>query len=580
VGTPDDPKTFGAALFEAVFKNRIGRLFESSRVRAQAEGRPLRLRLRLADVPELSRLPWEYLYDRERGMFLAQTGRISIVRYLETPEPTPPRPVEPPLHVLVIHPRPQDLPALAGEEEWEHIRTTLKRHRRSRRTEIELLEPPTFEALHDRLHQGTWHVLHFIGHGTFENKAESGTLIFENGQGQGAPVDASRFSALLYDRQVRLVVLNACEGARHGLSDAFTGVAQDLIRKGVPAVVAMQFQITDRAALFFAKKFYRVLAEGATIDVSLSSARLALFCSEDHVEWGAPVLFTRDSDGELFGLAPPRKLASRWAWLAILILIGVAIMVVNLIRRSPSDGPLDWVPASPECPAQTATDIRFRRIKPGQFTMGSNQKDQSPPHEVTITRPFCMGQFEVTERQWRQVMSGNLNLSRLPNDDLPAAASWDDADRFVRTLNQHEGREIYRLPSEAEWEYSARAGSTTPYSFGKDPSRLPLYGNCHDSSEPGDGYPRRAPAGRFRPNDWGLYDMHGNVWEWVQDWYGPYPSGPVVDPTGPATGTERVRRGGGHEASAAHCESGARKPSLPSFKRADYTGFRIVRTLD
>ena len=213
--------------------------------------------------------------------------------------------------------------------------------------------------------------------------------------------------------------------------------------------------------------------------------------------------------------------------------------------------------------------------------MGAKKEDRKPIYKVTLTHPFCLGKFEVTERQWRQVvMSEPVDAPRQEEDGLPVAVSWNEAELFIQALNRRAGKALYRLPWEAEWEYAARAGSTTRYSFGNDVSQLKRYGNCLDHSGSEDGFASRAQVGSFLPNTWGLSDMHGNVWEWVGDWYAPYPEGPAVDPSGPAEGTERVRRGGGFEAKASNCESSARRHSRPDFNRDGYTGFRLLRIPD
>ncbi len=580
---PKDKKAFGEALYRAVFTGRIGRLFGESVARL-APGQTLRLRLHLDDVPELSRIAWEYLRDPDRGRFLAQTSHISIVRYLGALDPGRPLPSAPPLEVVVVIAQPKDRPKLAASEEWEHIRAALGGKSFSRRAHLEVLANATFEALAERIHRGPCHVLHFLGHGSFDLEAQTGMLLFEDGHGNGVPIDAGRFSALLSESEVRLVVLNTCRGAEHSEDDAFSGVAQDLVRKGMPAVIAMQSDITDEAAVRFARKFYRQIADGKPIDFGLAQARRDLYFHGDDVEWGTPALYTCAPDGHLFNVAPRdwgerlKEAMARPAVLAAAGLIGGAIAVGLPSQKVPTpSGPplasaIPLVPASPQCPAPPGTDIRFRLIPKGTFTMGSNRKGEKPSHRVTITKPFCLGQSEVTRRQWTQVMSGSANPRQQPSDELPiTGVSWDQAHQFVARLNETTERPRFRLPTEAEWEYAARAGSVTPYSFGDDFSKLTRYGNC--------GNGRAAPVHQLQPNPWDLYDMHGNVWEWVEDWYGAYSDASAVDPKGPAEGEERVRRGGGFESSADNCRSAARKAARP-FKQMRNVGFRIVEDLN
>lgn len=590
-GDPASPgaKAFGEQLFQLVFRGEVGRLFQESRVRAEARSLPLRLRLHLEKVPELARLPWEYLYDPERRIFLATTPSVSIVRYFDRPVLPRALAVTPPLHVLVVSAAPRDHQPLAAAEELEHIRAALGRLRSPRRTFVEVLESPTFEDLEEKLRNGPCHVLHFIGHGGFQESG-TGLLLFEGEGGRSAPVDAPRLATLLAATDIRLVVLNACQGARGSATEMWSGLAQELLHAGIPAVVAMQFEITDRNAVRFARQFYRPLAEGETVDAAVTEARCALFLHGDDLEWGTPVLYTHSPDGDLFEVPPPSlrerlgKDAIRYGWVAALLLVLVGMVGIwiwmhreppPLVRVVPPD---QLAPASPGCPPPPGTDIRFALIPKGTFRMGSRHKEERPDHEVEITRPFCLGQFEVTERQWAQVMTGKTELAPEPLDDRPKTdVSWDQVHEFLGRLNQQAGSTRFRLPTEAEWEYAARAGSTTRYSFGDDPSELPDYGHCR-SKAGRDDRGNLAPIGQYKPNKWNLYDMHGNVWEWVEDYYGPYQEGAVQDPKGPAEGTSRVRRGGSYESKVDKCRSAYRDP-WPQGNPAHDLGFRIVEDL-
>ena len=162
--------------------------------------------------------------------------------------------------------------------------------------------------------------------------------------------------------------------------------------------------------------------------------------------------------------------------------------------------------------------MEFMLIPAGTFMMGSEKgyADEKPQHRVTISRPFYLGKYEVTQAQWEAVM-GN-NPSRFDGRNNPVEqVSWEDVRVFIARLNAHEGHTRYRLPTEAEWEYAARAGSTSAYSFGDDAARLGQYAWYGDNSGK-----TTHPVGQKLPNAWGLHDMHGNVWEWVQGWYGDY----------------------------------------------------------
>ena len=242
-------------------------------------------------------------------------------------------------------------------------------------------------------------------------------------------------------------------------------------------------------------------------------------------------------------------------------------------------------------------DMDFVRVSAGRFRMGAGEDDREaidaerPQHEVTISRPFYLGRFEVTQEQWEAVMGSNpyeldrsnpyYNLpgmaERITRPNHPATVSWNDAQGFIRRLNRMEGGERYRLPTEAEWEYAARAGTTTSYSFGNDESELGRYAWFGEDFDTGGTH----PVGRKRPNPWGLYDVHGNAWEWVSDHYAPdyYASSPSVDPTGPGTGSARVVRGGSW-----HVTSDSWRTSFRKEYESDYRGisigFRLLRMTD
>ena len=222
------------------------------------------------------------------------------------------------------------------------------------------------------------------------------------------------------------------------------------------------------------------------------------------------------------------------------------------------------------------TDEDFVLIEPGTFMMGSENGDgdELPVREVRITTPFYMGKTEVTQAQWYAVMRNAPSAFR--GASLPVeTVSWNDVQAFLDSLNTLEGCDAcYRLPTEAEWEYAARAGTTTDYSFDSETDSLDSYGWYSGNSENS-----THPVGELGANPWGLYDMHGNVWEWVQDWYGPYPDSLEmnIDPVGPRSGSNRVVRGGSWRHSARFARSAHRDRHHPDF-RYNYVGFRLVRT--
>jgi len=220
-------------------------------------------------------------------------------------------------------------------------------------------------------------------------------------------------------------------------------------------------------------------------------------------------------------------------------------------------------------------------IQPGSFMMGdrTGEKEEKPAHKVTISRPFYMGKFEVTQEQWKTVMNGNpshFKGAKNPADNI----SWEASQEFVKKLNEKFGNSgvTFSLPTEAQWEYACRAGTSTRYGYGNEEAGLEEYG-WFKSTAGG----KTHPVGEKKPNAWGLYDMHGNVWEWCADWYDGnyYKQSPSNDPAGPADPkgesgvASRVLRGGSWGDPAFYCRSAYRHCLPPWFCVYSY-GFRGV----
>lgn len=231
---------------------------------------------------------------------------------------------------------------------------------------------------------------------------------------------------------------------------------------------------------------------------------------------------------------------------------------------------------------KTFQGIRFALIEAGCFQMGNNKpstdrtSSESPSHKVCIDKPFYIGETEVTQKQWEDVM-GN-NPSKVKSYDKPVdKVSWDDIQIFIEKLNAKDGGKYFRLPTEAEWEYAARAGSEDDYSFGDNPKSLPEFAWFGNLGYKGSSH----EVAQKDPNQWGLYDMHGNVWEWVNDWYSPtyYSESPANNPLGPDTGKYRVYRGGSFIGKASELRVSVRYSAMPSTRTQDL-GFRLVRQLD
>lgn len=268
----------------------------------------LRLKLRLQEVPELVDLPWELLFDEALNCFFAKSNQTPVVRYLDLPQRIRPLALEPPLELLVMVAGPRDFPALDARREKNLLRKALAPLTRANKIAVTFLERATLRALQQQLRSRQYHALHFIGHGGFDRVTQEGLLVLEDGQGRGQPTNAERLGALLHDHQsLRLAVLNACEGARVSMSDPYSGVATTLVQRGIPAVIAMQFEITDTAASAFTDEFYSALVDKVPVDAAVSEARKAIYALPNEIEWVSPVLYMRAPDGVLFTDRPERR---------------------------------------------------------------------------------------------------------------------------------------------------------------------------------------------------------------------------------------------------------------------------------
>lgn len=568
----NDLRRIGERLFSAVFVGGIGEAFRASVVRVRGEGLGLRIRLQLDEAPELASLPWEALWDAEARTFLADCPDLPVVRALRLKVPSV-RPLQPPLQLVALLPEPRGETKIAGREEWQQILEHLKPLIDRGVVEAERLEPSTLDALGKRIDGGPCHVLHVVAHGGPGDPRAGGLLKLEDESGNLDSVTGIDLARALARRKApRLVVLNACHGARTAADDAFDGLAQHLLSRGVPAVVAMRTSISDAAAVSFAAELYRELARGRTVEAAMAAARRGLSLGKNRSEWATPVLYLRGENVRIFdvdsatGFVPlPRQLVpgrrrvagvSLAAFIASLIasVIGFGIFVTWPKEQGPKEqGP---------CPRPPGlTDLRFVKIDPGVAPLA----DRS----ATVTKAYCIATMELSRRDWRAVMGGKLgHAERWP--DMPMTdVTVGDAILFAKKLMYLDPGVVYRLPTAAEWEYAARAGSHSDYFFGDDPSELDRYGNCKNSS--GDGHDLVARIGQYKPNGWGLYDVHGNVAEWVE-------SPDRFDKDGRKLS---VRLGGSFRHTSERCKfSGSWSEVLAEKDDRDDTGIRLVRELN
>ena len=303
IGSPEMEavKTLGKGLYEALFSGDVRDCWRSSLSEAESQNAGLRLRLRIADAPGLNDIPWEYLYNKSLNRFLSLSEYTPLIRYLDLPERIRPLEVDAPLKILVMISSPADYPTLDVEGEWSRLNKALAGLIGSGHVRLERLATPRLSVLQRKLRGDEFHVLHFVGHAGFDRETQDGVLVLCDEAGKGRLVAAENLGTILHDhRSLRLVVLNACEGSRSSRSDPFAGVAQTLVQQGIPAVIAMQFEITDEAAITFAEEFYAATADGYPVDAALSAARKAIFAAGNDIEWGTPVLYLRAPNGQIF----------------------------------------------------------------------------------------------------------------------------------------------------------------------------------------------------------------------------------------------------------------------------------------
>ncbi|GAA1057698.1 hypothetical protein GCM10017608_01000 [Agromyces luteolus] len=289
----------GERLFAAAFRGEVAAEYRTSAAIAAERGSDLRLALRLT-APELAALPWETLYDPSSGTYLCR--REPLVRHVTAGNPSP-LAVQPPLRVLAMVSSPRGLPPLDVPAERDRLEEALRPQAEHGLVRLEWLEQASWASVHRTLLEDEWHVLHFIGHGDYDDVADEGVLALVGTDGRADLVPAHALADLLDEAEPtpRLVVLNSCESGAASRSDLLSGTAAALSHSGIHAVVAMQFPISDGAALAFARGFYTALANGRAVDEAVRSGRIDILgTGRGTLEWVTPVLYLRGDDGRLF----------------------------------------------------------------------------------------------------------------------------------------------------------------------------------------------------------------------------------------------------------------------------------------
>jgi hypothetical protein len=296
-------QSLGRMLFEELLQGDALRVYYESLAHAQAQGDGLRIKLNIL-APELALIPWELLFDPRAGEFLALARQTPVIRYLELSQPMRSLSVTPPIQVLGVAINVSEFDTLDLQAERMRLEKALAPLQG--RIQLTWLQGQSWPALLQAMRSHPWHVLHYVGHGGFDPATGEGLVLFADEQGNAQPFTAGQFARMVADCQtLRLVTLNVCDGARASARDNFASTAATLLRRGVPAVVAMQSPISDQAALSFAQAFYSAIADGMPVDSAVSEARKALsFAPVNNLEWMVPVLYMRAPDGRILDILP------------------------------------------------------------------------------------------------------------------------------------------------------------------------------------------------------------------------------------------------------------------------------------
>jgi hypothetical protein len=297
-------QALGQWLFDTLCTGELRNLYKACQDQAAQQGRILRLKLNI-QPPELVALPWEYLYDPGSAGFVNLSRTTSLVRYLEPPKPTEFLGLKPPLRILGIVASPRDLPRVDEQRQKQHLEEATEHLRARQLVELQWLKGPTWRDLQQAIWTEERHVLHFVGYGGFDRDAGEGFVVMVGDKGQSHRVGDAQLAWLLAGREaLPLVSLSSCLGPRTGEWAPFASTATYLVRQGIPAVIATQYELTERAARAFTQAFYGALTTTMPIEVAVAKARTAIVAQDGLAgEWGLPVLYTHSPDLCLFDRA-------------------------------------------------------------------------------------------------------------------------------------------------------------------------------------------------------------------------------------------------------------------------------------
>jgi hypothetical protein len=460
-------RQLGLGLFEALFAGPVRGTYRACLGVAGGRDQELRLVLRLT-APELAVLPWEAMFDPETGTYLCR--REPLVRHVPAPYTSGPLEVSLPLRILGLVASPRGLPLLDVEAEQEHLTEALAQPLANRRVELRWVRQASWDGVHERLLAEPWHVVHFVGHGDFDPGVDEGVIALAGEDGRADLVGASRLADLLSEARPtpRLVVLNSCASGRSGL-DLFSGTAAALVRSGIHAVAAMQFTISDRAAIRFARGFYTALAEGRDIDEAARSGRIAILgLSPDTLEWITPVLYLRGSATRLFTFT---NAASAPQVTGVEPAAGKA-GAAPALQRAPGAGPGPQAGSSPGATADPA-------YIDGLSALFTGRLDDAVGHFTALTERYPddpLAREYLQEARWRKDCAGwyaegvwaaergawdqaVAALERIPPDHSPYP---DTADRLKRARWEERRKrlieDVRRLHAARQWDAVLAAG--------------------------------------------------------------------------------------------------------------------------
>jgi hypothetical protein len=305
-------RQMGERLFQALFPSHIHLCFEESARLAYGQRVRLRIRLHLHGAPHVVDLPWEYLYNPRRQEFLALASHAPLVRYADLKQQIVPFTVTAPLRMLVVIANPGGQPLYDEDATWYAFVDKLDYLARGEKLVLERLMRPTVHELQRRLRRNQYHLLHFIGHGAYDGLAQDYLLLFEDEMGRTRPVNSQHLGALLHDHfPLRLVTVQACATAKPQRQNPYIGVAYQLMRRGLPAAVALHQPLPGTTALPFVDSLYRAIADLTPVDLAMTEARRAVWDAGQDPAWGAITLYLRVQESRLFKPAPAKGTQER-----------------------------------------------------------------------------------------------------------------------------------------------------------------------------------------------------------------------------------------------------------------------------